>query len=168
MLPKELPTATRTLDIYLRALNLPMLVSILVMCNAFGRLHLWLPLCLGKACDAANSAPAMVPLVCSLAALVLLSFERTTGCWQESHWAFHRRTIVIGALAACGLLLAMILSGDVPVQHLAGITLQVQAPSLLYLAGLGGLTTWVLARCLVSAHAATARRPVRSATTYMW
>jgi hypothetical protein len=154
--------------IYLRALNLPMLVSVLVMCTAFGRLHLWLPLCFGKACDSAISAPALLPLVCSIVALVLLSMERTAGSWQETHWAFHRRTIVIGAVAACGLMIAMFGTGDVPLQHLAGITLKVQAPSLIYLAGLGSLTIWILARCLMSAHAASACRPVRSVQTYLW
>lgn len=163
--PEAIPS---TAEIYARAFNLPMLVSLLVMATAFGRLHLWLPLCFGKACGNAASAPALVPLGCSLAVLALLSMERSDGSWQQSHWAFHRRTIVIGALAACGLLLAMVLTGDVPLQLLAGITLKVLAPSPLYLIGLSSLTIWVLARCLMSAHAATACRPVRSATTYLW
>ncbi len=157
-----------TTDLYARALNLPMLLSLLVMATAFGRLHMWLPLCFGKACQGAASAPAVLPLFCSLAALGLLSFERAEGCWQQSHWAFHRRTIVIGAIAACTLLLAMILTGDVPLQLLAGMTLKVMAPSPIYLIGLSSLTIWVLARCLMSAHAATACRPVRCSQTYLW
>ncbi len=153
---------------YTRALNLPMLVSVLVMMTAFGRLHLWLPLCYGKACDSGATVPNLLPLSCSLAVLALLSMERTTGSWQQSHWAFHRRTIVVGAIAAIVLLLAMVFTGDVPLAHLAGVTLRVRAPSPIYLFGLSTLTIWVLARCLMSAHAATACRPVRAPETYLW
>lgn len=156
------------LALYARALNAPLLVAILVMITAFGRLHLWLPLCFGKACENMNSGPGLMPLLASVLALYLLSRKQEEASWQHSHWTFHRRTVVLGASAAVTLLLAMVLTGDVPLGLVAGFQLQVLPPSLIYLAGLSALTIWVLARCLVSAHAATACRPVAASGTYLW
>jgi hypothetical protein len=155
-------------SLYARAVNMPLLIAVLVMITAFGRLHLWLPLCFGKACENMNSGPGLLPLAASMLALYLLSRERELSSWQHSHWEYHRRTIMLGACAACTLLLAMVLTGDVPIGLVAGIRMQVLPPSLIYLAGLSSLTIWVLARCLVSAHAATACRPIVATQTYLW
>jgi hypothetical protein len=155
-------------SLYARALNLPMLVAMLVMMTAFGRLHLWLPLCFGKACESAANGPSLVPLAASILALCLLSRKQIEGSWQATHWDYHQRTIMMGALAATTLLLAMVLTGDVPLALVAGITMQVVPPSFFYLISLSGLTIWVLARCLVSAHAASACRPLLSTRTYLW
>jgi hypothetical protein len=165
------PVATGMPDaavLYLRALNPPLLVAVLIMVTAFGRLNLWLPLCFGKACESAASGPGLLPLLASVVALYLLSRERGDLCWQRSHWEFHRRTIMLGASAACLLLLAMIGTGDVPLGLVAGFKMRVLPPSLVYLGGLSLLTVWVLARCLVSAHAATACRPVAASRTLLW
>jgi hypothetical protein len=151
-----------------RVFNLPFLLAMMLMLSAFGRLNLWLPLCLGEACQGMQSGPGLLPLACSLVCITLLSFERTPMSWQESHWAYHRRTLVIGALAASALMASMLLSGAVPVQHLTGITMNVPSPSPIFLSGLAVLTTWLLARCIVSAHAASACRPVLNARSFFW
>ncbi len=151
-----------------RACNLPLLLAVLLMFTAFGRLNLWLPLCLGEACAQLQSGPGAFPLLCSLASLALLSTRQPRSSWQASHWAYHRRTIVIGSLCACTLMLVMIFSGAVPIEHIAGLPLAAPRPSLAFLASLGGLTTWLLARCLVSAHAASACRPVANVSSYLW
>jgi hypothetical protein len=157
-----------TRAIFTRALNLPLLLAVLLMMTAFGRLNLWLPLCLGRACDALQSGPGMLPLLCSIGCISLLSFERTPQSWQASHWTYHRRTLVMGALAATALMGSMIASGDVPIELLAGIPISVPQPSLFFLAGLALLTTWLLARCIVSAHAASGCRPLPNAVSYLW
>jgi hypothetical protein len=118
----------------------PTALGLMLLISSFGRLFFWLPTLEGaKFIPVSSHLITLFALPFGVGALMILGAKkRNPGPdWQHSHWQYHLRTLVIGAVGGCAVALIYF-----PAVYQSVMSIQRLVIGGVILVGLNSLIVW--------------------------
>jgi phosphoglycerol transferase MdoB-like AlkP superfamily enzyme len=134
----------------------PTALGLILLISSFGRFIFWLPTLEGaQQIPVSSHLVSLFALPFGVSALMILAAKkrRPGPDWQHSHWKYHMRTLVLGAIGGCAVALIYF-----PAAYQTAMSLQRLIIGGMVLVGVSALIFW---RTLKAIRASERKLPIK-------